>query len=415
MESFNIGKNVNIDFLEPAITISVLFICLYMIISTDNPAHLLIRSIFFKSKIFLWELKDIFTNINFFALIFCSFFFLSHYILHVLKYEKVWSLFCVNYDYYDKILSYKFKDISIKSLFQNSISEKNYLVNLLYSFKFFFNIFFLNDASLIQIVFTSFIVFVLLSLYAKQVSRVVFIISILASTVLSGFIPVFFLKKVLNVEYDHSGEEIFSFLFLIFLYKTNPYLSVFQYNDRSLHPYHGTELRLYIHLLFFVKYLTYEGKFYEVKALVAVIISAIVFLPQAIESFQVHTFVKIIWLAAYYFVNNYVPFAFSGNFTFTKLFHYDVVDLLRNEFKNNISLHNFNVLSRIPFNYLVTKICFFWIPYILLTRTNKNLKYLIMLLMSINLIATSTYLAKNIFPGIPLNMLLLFFLNKIGI
>ncbi|CAG9475788.1 conserved Plasmodium protein, unknown function [Plasmodium vivax] len=415
MESFNIGKNAHVDFLEPAITISVIFICLYMIISTDNPAHFLIRSFFFKSKIFLWEVKDIFTHINLFALTFSSFFFVSYYILHVLKYERVRSLFSVNYDYYEKILNYNLKDVNIKSLFQNGISEKNYLVNLVYSFKFFFNIFFLNDASLTQTVFTSFFVFVLLSLYAKRVSRAVFIISTLTSAVLSGFVLVFFLKKFLNVEYDQCGEEIFSFLFLIFFYITNPYLSVFQYNDRSLHPYHGTELRLYIHLLFFVRYVTYEGTFYEVKALVAVIICAIVFLRQAMESFEVHTFAKLIWLAAYYFVNNYVPFAFSGNFTLSKLFDSGVVELLRNEFKNNISLHHFNVLSKIPFNYLVSKISFFWIPYMLLTRTNKNLKYLIMLLMSINMIATSTYLAKNVFPGIPLNMLLLFCLNKIGI
>ncbi|KJP86165.1 hypothetical protein AK88_04216 [Plasmodium fragile] len=414
MESFN-GKDVHINFLEPAITISVIFICLYMIISTDNPAHFLIRSFFFKSKIFLWELKDIFTNINFFALIFSSFFFVSYYILHLLKYENVRPLFCVNYNYYDKILNYKLKDISVKSLFQNGISEQNYLVNLLYSFKFFFNIFFLNDAGLIQTVFTFFLVFVLLSLYAKQVTRVVFISSTLTGAVVSGFMVVFFLKKIVNIEYNHCGEETSSLLFLIFFYITNPYLSVFQYKDKSLHPYHGTELRLYIHLLFFVKYVAYGGTLYEVKALVAVIICAIVFSRQAIESFEMHTFTKLIWLAAYYFVNNYVPFAFSGNFTLSKLFHYDVMQLLRNEFASNISLHHFNVRSRIPFNYLVSKISFFWIPYMLLNRTHKNLKYLIMLLMSINLIATSTYLAKNVVPGIPLNLLLLFCLNKIGI
>ncbi|SBT45221.1 conserved Plasmodium protein, unknown function [Plasmodium ovale wallikeri] len=97
------------------------------------------------------------------------------------------------------------------------------------------------------------------------------------------------------------------------------------------------------------------------------------------------------------------------------MFDSNVVNLLRKEFENNFSLYDFNVISRIPFNYLASKTSFFWIPYILLSNSNKDFKYVIMLLMAINLIATCTYLTKNIFPGIPLNLLLLYCLNKIGI
>ncbi|GAW82954.1 hypothetical protein, conserved [Plasmodium gonderi] len=414
METFNIRNSVHIDLLEPLITISVVFICLYMIISTENPAYYLIRSFFFKSKIFFWEIKDIFTNINFFALTFSSFFFVSYHISQVLSHKNIKPLFCVNYDYYDRILNYNLKDVNIKFMFQNGISE-NYFINFLHSFKFFFNIYFLNDTSFLNTVFTFFFVFILLSLYAKQVNRAVFIITTLGNAIISGFVLVFFLKKVLNVEYNQCGEEIFSFLFLIFFYISNPYLSVFQYNDRSLHPYHGTELRLYIHLLFFVRYVIYNGEFYEIKALVSVLIYFTMFLRQIMDSFEVQTFMKILWLVAYYLVNNYIPFAFSGNFTLSKIFDSNIGDVLRNEFKNNFSLYHFNIISRIPFNYLISKLSFFWIPYILLTKDNKNLKYVIMLLIIINLIATCTYLTNNTFPGIPLNMLLLYSLSKIGI
>ncbi|SCP02674.1 conserved Plasmodium protein, unknown function [Plasmodium malariae] len=414
MDYLNTQNSVHMDLLEPLITVSVIFICLYMIVSTENPAYYFIRNFFFKTKIFVCEIKDIFTNINYFALIFSSLFFVSYYVLNILNYKNVKSLFCVSYDYYNSILNYNLKDINLKSIFKNGISE-NYLVNFLHSFKFFFNIFFLNDSNFLKTFFTFVFVYTLLSLYAKHVNRVVFISTVFANAILSGFVLVFFLKNFLNVQYNHCGEELFSFLFLIFFYINNPCVSVFQYNNRSLHPYHGTELRFYIHMLFFVRYLTYNEKFYEVKALVAILIYFIVFLRQTIDSFEMHTFLKVLWLVAYYLVNNYVPFAFSGNFTLSKVFDSNFLDLLRKEFKSNISLYHFNDISRIPFNYLINKTSFFWVPYILLIRNSKNLKYVIMLLIATNLIATCTYLAKNVFPGIPLNLLLLCCLNKITV
>ncbi|KAI4835742.1 hypothetical protein MKS88_004958 [Plasmodium brasilianum] len=284
MDYLNTQNSVHMDLLEPLITVSVIFICLYMIVSTENPAYYFIRNFFFKTKIFVCEIKDIFTNINYFALIFSSLFFVSYYVLNILNYKNVKSLFCVSYDYYNSILNYNLKDINLKSIFKNGISE-NYLV--------------------------------------------VFISTVFANAILSGFVLVFFLKNFLNVQYNHCGEELFSFLFLIFFYINNPCVSVFQYNNRSLHPYHGTELRFYIHMLFFVRYLTYNEKFYEVKALVAILIYFIVFLRQTIDSFEMHTFLKVLWLVAYYLVNNYVPFAFSGNFTLSKVFDSNFLDLLR--------------------------------------------------------------------------------------
>ncbi|SBS87354.1 conserved Plasmodium protein, unknown function [Plasmodium ovale curtisi] len=53
------------------------------------------------------------------------------------------------------------------------------------------------------------------------------------------------------------------------------------------------------------------------------------------------------------------------------MFDSNVVNLLRNEFENNFSLYHFNVISRIPFNYLASKTSFFWIPYILLSNSNR--------------------------------------------
>ncbi|SBT78804.1 conserved Plasmodium protein, unknown function [Plasmodium ovale] len=415
MDMLSIPGGVQADLLEPLITISVIFIFLYMIISIENPAYHIVRSFLFKMKIFFYEIKDIFTNINYFALIFSSFFFLSYYVLHILNYDKIKSIFCVNYDYYEHLLNFNLKDINWKIIFKNGISENN-VVNFLHTFKFFFNIFFLNeDPNFLKTLCTFFFVYILLSLYAKRVSRVVFIISVIANAILSGFVLVYFLEKFAKIRHNQCGEELFSFLFLLFFYITNPYLSVFQYNDSTLHPYHGTELRFYVHILFFLRYILHSGKFYEVKALVAIVVYFIVFLRQTIDNFDMHTFVKVLWLASYYLVNNYVPFSFSGNFTLSKMFDSNVVNLLRKEFENNFSLYDFNVISRIPFNYLASKTSFFWIPYILLSNSNKDFKYVIMLLMAINLIATCTYLTKNIFPGIPLNLLLLYCLNKIGI
>ncbi|CRG95783.1 conserved Plasmodium protein, unknown function [Plasmodium gallinaceum] len=387
-------KNFSKELLEPLITVSVIFICFYMITSVESPLYFFLRGYIFKAKIFYYEIRKSFTNINYFALIFSSFFFLP-YVLNILNYKNVKPIFCVNYNYYENILNYNLKDINIKSIFQNDVSE-NYLVNFLYSFKFIFHIFFLNDSNLLKTFFTFFFVYILLSLYAKHVNRVIFISSIFMNIVLSGFILVFFLKKFLNIKYNHCGDEAFSFLFLLFFFVSNPYLSSLQYNDRSLHPYHGTEIRFFIHLLFFIKYVTYYENFYEQKALTAR-----------------HTFIKIIWLVAYYFINNYLPFTFSTNFTISKIFHSNIMDLLSKEIKSNISLFHFNVTSGLPFNYLICKISFFWIPYILLTSNNDNFKYLIILLITTNLIVTCTYLAYTFLPGIILNILLLYYLRKI--
>ncbi|CRH03873.1 conserved Plasmodium protein, unknown function [Plasmodium relictum] len=383
MEEENIiQKNFSSELLEPLITVSVIFICFYMITNVESPVYFFLRSYIFKAKIFYYEIRKHFTNINYFALTFSSLFFLSYYILNILNYKNVKPIFCVNYDYYENILNYNLKDINIKSIFQNDISE-NYLVNFLYSFKFIFHIFFLNDSSFLKTFFTFFFVYVLLSLYAKYVNRVIFISSIFMNAILSGFILVFFLKKFLNIKYNHCGDETFSFLFLLFFFINNPYLSSLQYNDRSLHPYHGTEIRFFIHMLFFIKY--------------------------------AYTVIKIIWLVAYYFINNYLPFTFSRNFTISKIFHSNIKDLLSKEIKSNASLFRFNVTSGLIFNYLICKISFFWIPYILLTANNKNFKYLIMLLITINLIVTCTYLIYTFLPGIALNLLLLYYLNKIEI
>ncbi|SBT45227.1 conserved Plasmodium membrane protein, unknown function [Plasmodium ovale wallikeri] len=98
---------------------------------------------------------------------------------------------------------------------------------------------------------------------------------------------VYFLEKFAKIRHNQCGEELFSFLFLLFFYITNPYLSVFQYNDSTLHPYHGTELRFYVHILFFLRYILHSGKFYEVKALVAIVVYFIVFLRQTIDNFDV--------------------------------------------------------------------------------------------------------------------------------
>ncbi|CZT99976.1 hypothetical protein PFAG_05351 [Plasmodium falciparum Santa Lucia] len=414
MESLNIPKNVSMDLLEPFITICVIFICLYMIISIESPVYYLIRSFLFKSKIFLHEIKDIFTKINYFALIFSSFFFVSYYILNILNYKNVKSLFCVNFDYYDTILNYNLKYINIQSIFQTAISE-NYLVNFLYSFKFLFHIFFLNNSNLIKTICTSSLVYLMLSLYAKRVNRIMFISSIFSIIILSGFVIVYFFKKFLNIKYNHCGHEIFSFVFLLFFYIKNPYLSVYQYNDRSLHPYHGTEIRIYIHILFFIFYIINNEKFYEIKLLVAIIIYFIIFLRNTIDSFKMYTFLKVIWLVAYYVTNNYLPFTFSQHFNISTIFNSNIMGILSKEIKNNISLYHFNTISKIPFNYLISKTSFFWIPYMLLNKDNKNFKYVIMLLMVVNIIATCTYLPHNIYPGIPLNLLLLYYLNKIKI
>ncbi|ETW31962.1 hypothetical protein PFFCH_00614 [Plasmodium falciparum FCH/4] len=113
--------------------------------------------------------------------------------------------------------------------------------------------------------------------------QIMFISSIFSIIILSGFVIVYFFKKFLNIKYNHCGHEIFSFVFLLFFYIKNPYLSVYQYNDRSLHPYHGTEIRIYIHILFFIFYIINNEKFYEIKLLVAIIIYFIIFLRNTID------------------------------------------------------------------------------------------------------------------------------------
>lgn len=105
--------------------------------------------------------------------------------------------------------------------------------------------------------------------------------------ILSGFVLVYFFEKVLKVKYDHCGEDLFSFLFLPFFYITNPYLSAYQYNDISLHPYHGTGLRFYIHILYFFKYIIYNENYYEVKVLITIVIYLIIFAKQVIDKFKV--------------------------------------------------------------------------------------------------------------------------------
>ncbi|KNG78816.1 hypothetical protein PFMG_04945 [Plasmodium falciparum IGH-CR14] len=215
-----------------------------------------------------------------------------------------------------------------------------------------------------------------------------FISSIFSIIILSGFVIVYFFKKFLNIKYNHCGHEIFSFVFLLFFYIKNPYLSVYQYNDRSLHPYHGTEIRIYIHILFFIFYIINNEKFYEIKLLVAIIIYFIIFLRNTIDSFKMYTFLKVIWLVAYYVTNNYLPFTFSQHFNISTIFNSNIMGILSKEIKNNISLYHFNTISKIPFNYLIRKTSFFWIPYI-------NFKYEIRLLGVVNKKASGPYLGKN--------------------
>ncbi|VWU51398.1 conserved membrane protein, unknown function [Hepatocystis sp. ex Piliocolobus tephrosceles] len=414
MDSLINNKSVSMNLLEPAITISVVFICLYIIISTENPAYHVIRSFLLKTKMFFYEIKDIFININYFALIFSSFFLVSYYVLNVLNYKNIKRLFCVNYDYYNNILNINLKELSFEAIFKNSISE-NYIVNFLYSFKFFFHIFFLNDVNILETLCIFVFVYVILSLYAKYVDRVSYVSNVLLNSILSGFVLVYFLKYFLKKNYNHCGEDIFSFLFLPFFYITNPYLSAYQYNDRSLHGYHGTELRFYVAVLYFIKFILYSGDFYELKVLVAILIYFILFLRQIIANFEASTFVKVVWIAAYYFVNGYLPFAFSKGLKFYKIFDTNVMFMLRNEFKSNLSLYQFNTFSKMPLNYLSSKTSFFWIPYILFNRSNKGLKCVIVILMIIDLIVTCALLATNFFPGIALNLLLIYCLDKIKI
>ncbi|ETB59696.1 hypothetical protein YYC_03116 [Plasmodium yoelii 17X] len=412
MENLKYSHNVSIDLLEPLITISVVFICLYMIISTSNPIYYIIKNFIHKTKIFLYEIKDLFTHINYYALIFSSFFIISYYVLHTLNYNNIKPLFSVNYNYYEKILNFDLHDINFIHIFKNSISD-NFLVNFLYFCKFFFHIFFINDPHFSKTLFTFFFIYIVLCLYAKRVSSTIFIISILLKVILSGFVLVYFFEKVLKIKYNHCGEDLFSFLFLPFFYITNPYLSAYQYNDISLHPYHGTGLRFYIHILYFFKYIIYNEKYYELKVLITIAIYLIIFAKQVIDKFKLKIFMKAIWLIAYYFTTNYAPFSFSQNFKITQILDENIIDLLRDEFKKNPSLHEFNTLSGIPFNYLISKISFFWIPYILLNRNIRGLKYIIMLLIVINFISACTYMSTNFLPGFPLNILLLYFLNKL--
>ncbi|CAD2093359.1 conserved Plasmodium protein, unknown function [Plasmodium vinckei brucechwatti] len=412
MENLNYSHNVSIDLLEPIITISVVFICLYMIISTGNPIYYYIKTFLQRTKIFLYEIKDIFTHINYYPLIVSSFFIVTYYVLHILNYNNIKYLFSVNYRYYENLLNYSINDIDFMYIFKNGISD-HFLVNFLYVCKFFFHIFFINDPHISKTLFTFLFIYIILCLYARRVSSTTFIISVLLKGILSGFVLVYFFKKVLKVEYNHSGDGLFSLLFLPFFYITNPYLSAYQYNDISLHPYHGTELKFYIHVLYFLKYIIYNENYYEIKALITIIIYLIIYAKQIIDNFKPKIFMKAIWLIAYYFTTNYAPFSFSHNFKITQIFNENIIDLLRYEFKRNPSLHEFNTLSGIPFNYLISKISFFWIPYMLLNRNIGGLKYIIMLLIAINFISACTYMSTNFLPGFPLNMLLLYFLNKL--
>ncbi|SCM04412.1 conserved Plasmodium protein, unknown function [Plasmodium chabaudi chabaudi] len=412
MENLNYSHNVSIDLLEPIITISVVFVCLYMIISTGNPIYYYIKTFLQRTKIFLYEIKDIFTHINYYALLFSSFFIITYYVLHILNYNNIKYLFFVNYRYYENLLDCSIKDIDLMYIFKNGISD-NFLVNLLYLWKFFFHIFFINDPHISKTLFTFFFTYIILCLYAKRVSPTTFIITVLLKGIVSGFVLVYFFEKVLKIEYNHSGEGLFSLLFLPFFYITNPYLSAYQYNDISLHPYHGTELKFYIHILYFLKYIIYNENYYEIKALITIVIYLIIYTKQIIDNFKPQNFMKAIWLIAYYFTTHYAPFSFSYNFKITQIFDKNIIDLLRYEFRKNPSLHEFNTLSGIPFNYLISKISFFWIPYMLLNRNIGGLKYIIMLLIVINFISACTYMSTNFLPGFPLNMLLLYFLNKL--
>lgn len=171
MENFKYSHNVSIDLLEPLITTSVVFICLYMIISTSNPIYYIINNFLHKTRIFLYEIKDIFTHINYYALTFSSFFIVSYYVLHTLNYNTIKPLFSVNYSYYENILNFDLNDINLIHIFKNSISD-NFLVNFLYFCKFFFHIFFINDPHFSKTLFTFFFIYIVLCLYAKRVSSV---------------------------------------------------------------------------------------------------------------------------------------------------------------------------------------------------------------------------------------------------
>lgn len=412
------SHNMSSGLLEPIITISIIFICLYMIALSENRFNIYLKRFILDVRFFITGIIKCFSEINYVSLVFSSFFFISYFILKKSKYMYInVSNFCVNSAYYEQILNSDIKLSQWNSIFDSGLT-RNVFINFIHSFKIFFHIFFNMNENLSRTIFSFVRSYVLLTLYAKFVNRAMFFFSIFSHIILSGYMIVTFMKKYYHINYYHCGDDSFSFMLLLFFLLKNPYLNTHEYYSRGCDVNYQGEAgtRFLFSFLFFINYFYVYEQYYEIKVLVSTLTFFILFFRETSNHFKIETFRKVLWLTTYYFVNYYLPFTFSRRFEYKYILSLNFVQILRKEIAEGVSLFKFNTTSGVVFNYLITKAAFFWIPYILFKdkKTADNSKILIAFIIVANLIATCTYMVYDkIFPGLFLNIILLYFLNKL--